>query len=74
MLKQQSEVPLASQIACVRRELRLRKHTYAKLIRDGRMLEATAAKELHEMTAVLATLTALLEARQGELFGETRDV
>ncbi len=63
-------IPLEQQIACIRREIRQRKAVYPRLVQDGRMLEATAAKELVAMQAVLATLMALLEARQGELFGE----
>jgi hypothetical protein len=61
-------IPLEVQIACVRREIRQRKRVYPRLVEDGRMVQATAARELATMTAVLTTLTALLEARQGELF------
>lgn len=64
------QVPLEVQIACIRREIRQRKSVYPRLVQQGRMLETTAAKELAAMQAVLATLTALLAAQQGELFGE----
>lgn len=63
-------IPLDIQIACVRREIRQRKSVYPRLVQQGRMLEATAAKELAAMLAVLETLTAVLEGRQGALFGE----
>jgi len=64
-----TEIALEVQIACVRREIRQRKSVYPRLVEQGRMLEATADRELAAMQAVKRTLMALLEARQGELFG-----
>ena len=60
---------LEVQIACVRREIRQRQAVYPRLMQQGRMLEATAAKELAAIQAVQHTLEALIEAQQGELFG-----
>jgi len=62
------QVPLDVQIACVRREVRLRRTAYAQWVPAGTMDEATAAKELRAVQVVLQTLTALLEGSQGELF------
>lgn len=63
-------IPIDVQIACVRRELRQRKSVYPRLVQQGRMPEAKAARELRAMQAVLATLMAVLEAQQLELFRE----
>jgi hypothetical protein len=65
---QVTTVPLETQLHCARRELRLRRSTYAKWVQDGRMLAKTADKEIAAMAAIAQTLTALLEARQMELF------
>ena len=69
MAERAVQVPLEAQIACVRREIRQRRTVYGRLVRDGRMQEVTAVHELRAMEAVLQTLTALLESKQGELFG-----
>ncbi len=68
MLEIRMDVPLEAQIACVKRELRQRRSVYARLMQDGRMTEEMVGKELREMQAVLATLMAVLEGQQGELF------
>jgi hypothetical protein len=65
-------VPLEAQLHCARRELRLRRSTYPKWVQEGRMLAKTADKEIAAMAAIAQTLSALLEARQIELFGEPR--
>lgn len=52
-------VPLKAQIACVIRELALRRTMYPRWIEQRRMKSEAAAKEMAAMQAVLATLTAL---------------
>lgn len=52
-------VPLPRQIACVERELRMRRRVYPRLVADGRMAEADATRETWEMQAVLDTLRGL---------------
>jgi hypothetical protein len=64
-------VPLARQIACVERELRMRRSTYPQWIEEGRMTVEKAARETWEMQAVLDTLRRLggaPTAVQPELF------
>jgi hypothetical protein len=57
-------VPLARQIACVKRELAMRRSAYPKWVARGRMRAEDAARETAEMQAVLDTLN--------ELAGEPR--
>lgn len=52
-------ITLDQQIACVRRELALRKSAYPRWIQSRRMTQATADKEIAAMEAVLATLLSL---------------
>lgn len=56
-------VPLADQIACVKRELRMRAKVYSRRVAESRMTAAEAAQETAAMSAVLATLQRL---EQGE--------
>lgn len=56
-------VSLDKQIACVRRELAVRRKCYASLVAAKRMLQATATRELEELRAVLTTLITLKESR-----------
>lgn len=56
-------IPLKDQIACVGRELGMRKGTYPKWVASGRMTQAEADKELSRMDAVYRTLK-WLEARR----------
>ena len=51
--------PLADQLACVRRELALRRNVYPKWVRDGRMAQAEANEEIATMEAVLANIEKL---------------
>ncbi|MBU8540236.1 hypothetical protein [Falsiroseomonas tokyonensis] len=53
------KVPLAQQIACVERELRLRRSAYPRWVAAGRMTEEKAAAETWQMQAVLDTLRGL---------------
>jgi hypothetical protein len=52
-------VPLALQIACVKRELALRKNVYARRVADHKMRQGEADLELSHMAAVLDTLERL---------------
>jgi len=49
-------VPIEAQIACVERELRYRERVYARRVRDGKMTQDLADRELAAMSAVLNTL------------------
>jgi hypothetical protein len=51
-------IPLAEQIACVRREVALRERIYPRLVRDGKLRRDEADRELARMRAVLETLEA----------------
>lgn len=64
------EVPIAAQIACVQRELRLRNQVYPSLVDAKRLSQDMADAELETMYAVLRTLRAvqLSQATQQELF------
>lgn len=55
-------VTLGEQIACIERELRLRRQVYTRWVDRGRMRQSEADEELRRMEAVLATLQAV-EAR-----------
>lgn len=54
-------VTLDEMITCVRRELEMREHVYARRILEKRMTQKTADRELRHMGAVLATLLSLKE-------------
>jgi hypothetical protein len=54
-------VSLEEQLACVRRELRLRRRVYERRIHTHRMTEEQAAREMRAMLAVEATLEALAQ-------------
>lgn len=56
------EITLARQIACVRRELALRRAAYPRWITSGRMNADTAEAEIAAMQAVLDTLQRLAAA------------
>lgn len=51
--------PLPDQIACVERELGMRRRVYGKWIAAGRMTQADADREIATMSAVLDTLRSL---------------
>ena len=65
------DVPIARQIACVKRELGMRRRVYPKRVADGRMTEADHQREVAEMEAVLATLEGVAKAARAaeDLFG-----
>lgn len=52
---------LHEQIACVRRELRMREHVYRKRVANGQMIAPDAQREIGLMTDVLETLERLRE-------------
>lgn len=56
-------VPLDRQIACVGRELGMRRGVYPKWVTAGRMTPAKAAEEIAAMAAVYDTLKRLQAAR-----------
>jgi hypothetical protein len=49
-------IPIADQIACVEREIKMRERVYPRWIDTGKMSAAKAAQELERMKAVLETL------------------
>jgi signal recognition particle subunit SEC65 len=55
---------LDQQIACVRREIALRKRVYPRWVESGRMKKETADREIDCMQAVHDTLAALREQEQ----------
>lgn len=59
---------LDEQIACVRREIALRKSFYPKRVAMNRLTPAQAEHETQCMEAVLATLE-LQQPKQSDLFG-----
>jgi hypothetical protein len=62
-------ISIQAQIACVERELRMRRNTYGRLVVVGTMKQETADKEIAAMEAVLLTLKSLAPAEQ-TLFDE----
>lgn len=62
-------VSLDQQIASVRRELAMRQRVYPKWVKDGRMKQDAADKEMAAMQAVHDTLTAVQieQQTQGQL-------
>ncbi len=52
-------VSLDDQIACVARELALRRSAYPKWVANGRMKQSEAEREVARMTAVIETLKGL---------------
>ena len=55
-------VPLKDQIACVEREIGMRRSVFSRRVEDGQMSASKAAEEIRRMEAVLATLQRLEEA------------
>ncbi|GIX10330.1 hypothetical protein [Elioraea sp.] len=52
-------VSIERQIACVEREIRMRRRAYPRWVSQGRMPQEKADAEIAEMEAVLATLRGL---------------
>lgn len=57
-------VPIANQIACVRREITMRNWVYPRWVEKGRMNQEQADRELEAMIAVLATLQEVQRQRE----------
>jgi len=55
-------VPLPAQIACIEREIAMRKRVYPAWVASGRMSQAKADAELLAMRAVLETLQGVRNA------------
>lgn len=54
-------IPLAAQIACVERELALRRRVYPRWVTTGKLTEGKANAEIKGMQAVLDTLRAVYQ-------------
>lgn len=52
---------IEAQMACVKREIAMRKNVYPKWVSTGRMTAEAADHEIHCMTAVLRSLETLVE-------------
>jgi hypothetical protein len=52
-------VTLADQVACVEREIAMRKRVYPRWVGDGMMKQGAADEEIRRMEAVLETLRRL---------------
>lgn len=59
-------VSYARQLACAERELKLRKSTYSKLVREDKMQPHDAREEYDAMEAIVTTLRALADAEAGQ--------
>lgn len=57
-------VSFAEQLACVERELKLRKRAYPRWVRDGRMPEASADREIRTMEAVAETVRLVAQSER----------
>lgn len=57
-------VRLQDQLACLEREIRLRREVYPRWVQTGRMKQATADEELRRMTAVHGTVKDLAAAAE----------
>jgi hypothetical protein len=58
-------ISIDEQIACVKREVAMRRNVYAKRLKSGQMTQAAADLELERMSAVLDTLVGV------KVFSET---
>ncbi len=54
-----TDIPLAQQIACLKREIAMRQRVYPKWVESGRMKLDMAEREIATMTAALHTLMGL---------------
>ncbi|MBA3481715.1 MAG: hypothetical protein H0T51_07860 [Pirellulales bacterium] len=66
-----SGIPLAAQLRCVQREVRLRKQFYPRWVDARKMTPQEAQYETAAMEAVAATLRGLVGGGQRSLFEET---
>jgi hypothetical protein len=68
MSAEDATVPIDRQIACVKREVRMREHVYARRVLEAKMTQTEADVELQTMRAVLATLERVQSVVRPELF------
>lgn len=59
-------IPLERQIACVRREVGMRRHVYPRWVATSKMSQDDADRQIATMEAVQATLERLLEWKKAE--------
>lgn len=57
-------ITMADQIACVRRELALRRSVYPKWVKLGKLTEDKATREIEVMQSVLDLLMGIKEMRK----------
>ena len=62
------EYSLDDKIACLSREVGMRKRVYARQVNEGKMTAGMAAKETGVMEAILADYQAQRDALQPSLF------
>ena len=62
-----NNIDIDRQIACVRRECRMRQHVYPRWVDTGKMTQKDATDELFAMAAVLATLERVRDAERPKL-------
>lgn len=56
------DVPLERQVACVRREVSMRRRVYPRWVESGKMTQQEANRQIEAMEAVQATLQSLIDA------------
>lgn len=56
------DISIEEQISCVKRELGMRHSVYERRVRDGKMTQEKADKEIAGMEAVMATLQKVAQA------------
>lgn len=56
-------IPLANQIACAAREVRMRARVYPRWVATGKMSQEEATREIAAMQAIVQTLTAARDAQ-----------
>ena len=62
-----SAVPLDRQIACVRREVSMRRHVYPRWVANGKMTQEEADRQVEAMEAAQATLERLRDDEQARV-------
>lgn len=60
-----SPIPTSAQMACVEREIAMRRRVYPRWVADGRMTQAKADAEIAAMSAVHASLSEMGQLRAG---------
>ncbi|OGV45827.1 MAG: hypothetical protein A2017_18170 [Lentisphaerae bacterium GWF2_44_16] len=61
-------VSIERQIACVKREIKMRENVYPKWVLSGRMSVETSKEEIEAMKGVLETLQEVERKESGDLF------